>query len=470
MFVRKVLSMNKKLIGTVATIVSTAFTAQAAGFALYGASAKGMAMGGAVVGKAVDGSANFYNPATISDFTNTVITVGTGLEAPSANVDVTSGGTSYSGRMNPGAFWLPHAYVVQPLLWDFSFGLGLAPEYGLGTEYSDNWPLNWNTTETTVQGFVVNPNLAYRVTDDWSVSAGFRIFYMTFEQYSRPIAANNGQRVGQVKTHLEGDNDFSDFGWQVSTRYKILDNLSFGLMYRSYIDTRVRGDYRTQVQSYDYSAVPGIVKSTTPAVLASKGLPNMEPYYSMVAKEVDRQAREQIRNGVDAGAAKANGDAGADIRLPQSIVAGLNWDITDTVHAGGAVTWTRWSSMDRIDFDLEGGNKTTKLNWDDVFRFGLAASWDFYENWALMGSYVYDIDPCQTDMNVGSTMLPPGDRHIGAVGLAWQWHGFEIAACYGLILMSGRDQKFSDETGRVYEFSSSSGISHQIGLTISYFF
>ena len=54
----------------------------AAGFALYEGSARGNALGGGVMGRAVDASANFYNPATLSDLTNTVITVGMTTEHP----------------------------------------------------------------------------------------------------------------------------------------------------------------------------------------------------------------------------------------------------------------------------------------------------------------------------------------------------------------------------------------------------
>ena len=108
--------------------------------------------------RAVDGAANFYNPATISDFTNTVVSVGTGMEFPRMSARIDGHGAS---KMNPGAFLLPHAYIVQPLPWDFTFGLGFAPEFGLGTHYADGWGLNWNTTETTVEGLVINPNLAY---------------------------------------------------------------------------------------------------------------------------------------------------------------------------------------------------------------------------------------------------------------------------------------------------------------------
>ena len=97
--------MNKMVCGlAAAALFATATTASGAGFALYEGSAKGVAWGGAVMGRAVDGSANFYNPATISDFTNTVVSVGSGIEIPRASVRVDGKG---AGHMDPGLFFLP---------------------------------------------------------------------------------------------------------------------------------------------------------------------------------------------------------------------------------------------------------------------------------------------------------------------------------------------------------------------------
>ena len=460
--------MNSRLFGVLAMTLTGAVSAQAAGFALYGASAKGMAMGGALVGKAADASANFYNPATLSDFTNTVVTAGLCLEIPRANVKVHdfSNERLYKGRLNPGCFYLPHLYVAQPLPAGFTFGLGLAPEFGLGSEYCESWPLNWNSTKTTVEGFVVNPNLAYQITDDWSVSAGLRFLYITFEQAKHPIAAKEGHRVGQLDTNLVGDNGFGDWGWQLSTRYKITESLSAGLMYRSYIDTRVRGHYNTSVRSYDYTLAPGLAQ----AGLMEHGLMPGSPYFDAMYPAALEQAREGIRDGVAAAARRNNGRAGANIRLPQSISAGLNWDVTETIHVAPALTWTHWSTISGIAFGLEGDDQYVPLNWKDVYRGTIAGAWDFAENWTLMGSYVYDIDPCQTDLNVGSTMLPAGSRHLLTAGLAWHWRNFELSACYGLILMSGRGQNYSDDAGNLYHFSTTAGRSHQVGVSLSYYF
>ena len=126
--------------------------------------------------------------------------------------------------------------------------------------------------------------------------------------------------------------------------------------------------------------------------------------------------------------------------------------------------------MDSLLFRLEGGDKTTSLEWDDVFRFSVGGAWDFAEDWSLIGSYCYDMDPCSTKTNTGSTMLPPGDRHIINGGLAWTWGNLEIAACYGLVIMCSESQSFTDATGRTSRFSTHNGLSHQIGLTLTYTF
>lgn len=419
--------------------------ANAAGFALYEGSAEGVALGGAVMGRAIDASANFYNPATIDDFTNSVITVGTIMEIPQAIARVNG---HSGGRIRPGGFLLPHAYVVQPLGYGFTFGLGFAPEYGLGSKFRDFWPMRWNTTETTVEGFVVNPNLTYAITPDWSVSAGLRILSFTFDQRLDPYAAQGGTRYGQLHSHLKGDNDFSDFGWQLSTRYRITSTLAAGLMYHSYIDTTVKGDANTHVTDYDYSSIPSYLRAT--------------PYYGIY--------RSKIQSSVDSATRAVDGSASADIRLPQSVTFGLNWDALKTLHFGGATTWTRWSSMDALDFRMPGGTRSTALNWHDVFRFTLAGAWDFAEDWSLMASYVFDIDPCDKRPDIGSTMLPRGDRHIGSIGLSWRWHGFTVAACFGIVFMESEKQTFHDGLGNTYRFSAENGFSRQFGLSVSYAF
>lgn len=368
------------------------------------------------MGKAVDASANFYNPATLSDFTNTVITVGFVTEHPTADTIVNG---KPGRKMDPGCFMLPHFHLAQPLPYGFTFGLGFAPEFGLGTHYNPDWALNWNTYKTTVRGLTLTPNLSYNITEDWSVSAGFRLLYFDFDQYSYQYTGVGAYRG---KFHLKGDNSFSDWGWQVSTRYKITDSVSVGAMYKSYIDSTIKG-------------------------------------------------RATMSSPVAAVNRAASGTASADIRLPQSVSIGGNWDVTETVHLGTAVTWTEWSSMPAINFNLPVGRRPTRLRWDDVFRIGFGGAWDFHENFSLLGSYVYDMDPCCTKKDSGSTMLPPGDRHIGTVGLAWHYGPVDVTLSYGLVFMCSESVEYTHPATRRYvKFDTENGLSHAVGLSLTYVF
>lgn len=312
-----------------------------------------------------------------------------------------------STAMNPGVFWLPHFNVAVPLPADFTFGLGCWPEFGLGTAYDNNWELVSSSQETTIMSFTVNPNISYAITEKWSVGAGLRVLFFDFEQYSYPIP-------GKLRHRLKGDNRMSDMGWQIGTRYRLLDNLSFGVVYKSMINVNVEG-------SSD-----------------KKGLQN------------------------------ARVSAETDMDLPQSVTGGFNWDITDTVHLGGAVMWTEWSSIGELDFNLGGQHVPCVLNWKDTYRFTLAPSWDFAENWTWMGSYAFESD-CTCDQN--STMLPGSERHMLGTGLAWQClESLELALSYGLIIMEGKTSQATDAAGTLRHYKPHRGISHAVGLSLTYRF
>lgn len=394
--------MRKKRILTVVLAGFISWVGWSAGFGLYEPTTKAHALGGALLGRAVDASANFINPATLTDLTNITVSVGFVTEHPRAQMKVDG---HHATSMDPGAFMLPHLQAAVPLPWDFTFGLGLMPEYGLGSEYTRDWALVANSHDTTVISFTLNPNLAWRVTPDWSVAAGFRVLFFDFEQHSYPMP--------RVKQRLKGDNGFADWGWQIGTKYDLLENLALGVVYKSHTDVRVKGTSRMTV-----------------------------PYAT-------------------------NGDAATVLDLPQSVTAGLNWDVTSAWHLGFAAAWTQWSSVDTLDFNLNGIHKPIGLRWRDTWRVGVAPSWDFARDWTAMCSYAFETD-CSGHQD--STMLPASDRHMLAAGLAWRITPcLELAASYGVILMHGRE---SDCTvnGVAHRYTPHRGICHSAGLTLTYSF
>ena len=424
------------VMGVCPQIIGVCPQALASGFGLYEASAKTYALGGAVMGKAVDASANFHNPATLTDLTNVTVSLGFMTEHPRGRMKVDSAGGGSGGgnyyHMDPGTFVLPSLQMAIPLPWDFSFGLSIMPEYGLGSAYDESWALSNNSKETTVTSFTINPNIAYKITDKWSVAGGLRFLYFDFEQYSNPWAYTmvGGRQfcLGRLNNRLKGDNSMKDFGYQIGTKYDIFDNFSVGAVYKSQTLVHVNGKSETSLRE------PGVLG-------AAYGV----------------QAADTI-----------NGPADTELMLPQSVTGGFNWDITDTVHLGGMVGWTEWSSVDVLDFNLNGTHKDINLNWGDTWRFGIAPSWDFAEDWTLLASYVFETD-CTCDQE--STMLPGSKRHMISLGLDWRVDDhWSCCLTYGMILMDGQMSQARGEYNELWNYEAHRAISHAAGFTVTYQF
>ena len=404
--------MKKSL--TFVGVALAAFAAFASGFALYEPTAIGTSYGGALLGKGLDGSANSINPATLDDITNLTVQIGFVTEHPRGRIKINS---QRAEAMDPGFFVLPHFQVVAPALWGFTFGLGVTPDYGLGTRYTHDSLMTWSSKKTTIEGFVVNPNLSYRITDDWSIGGGARLLFFDFDQYSYPFTyLPPASPLYNTRTHLHGNNGLSSCGWQIGTRYKVLDNLSVGVVYKSKIDTRVKG-----------------------------------------------HANTYLPTGIIGGAASANLD------IPQSIAAGVNWDITSNWHLGTMVSWTDWSGLDKIVFKLPTGINPVKLNWKDTWRVGIAPSWDFAQDWTAVVSYVYDTNACAYDQ--ASTMLPPGDRQIFSSGVSYRLtKNLQIDVTYGIVVMGCKSMHMRDPLGNAYRLECRHGLSHAAGCTLTYRF
>lgn len=385
-------------------------SAVAAGFGLYEASARGNAMGGGLVGSTGgDASANYYNPANLTESTNISVMVGVSLINPFC--DVTVDGYRQQ-KMNAGWFPPPHAYVAAPITEDLVFGFGTYCEYGLGTKYDNDWDLKWDTTETTIEQFTFNPNIAYKITEDWSVAFGARMSYITFENYKSPDLGADFGFPGMFygRSHLEGD-DFN-CGYMLATQYKVTDDLDVGIVYRSRINHRIEGDF-------------------------------------------DLNSRPMNMN--------ISGDASAKLVLPASVTMGANYDFTEKFRGGAALTWTEWSTINHIDFNIP-IPRTQELNWHDAWRVGFGFEYDFTEAFCGRIGYSYDWDP-SADAH-GTTMLPPGDRHIVGFGIGYRiFDDWRIDLGYNFIMMESETRMVEG-----HRFECDNSYSHIASASVSYSF
>ena len=135
------------------------------GFALYEAGARSSALAGAVVARADDLSAIFYQPrgprptSGLSDHGRLLVHYSPGRNRHS------SGGVDTRTLMDSQVSAVPHffaSYQVAERVW---LGLGVNSPFGLGIQYNDNWPGSANVTKAAIQTLNLNPTVAVKVTD-----------------------------------------------------------------------------------------------------------------------------------------------------------------------------------------------------------------------------------------------------------------------------------------------------------------
>jgi len=375
-----------------------------AGFGLYEASARGNAMGGALVGATGDASANYYNPANLTALAGTYTLFGATAVHPTLHI--TAGGDKE--HLDAGWFAPPHAYLSHQVADDWFVGMGLYSEFGLGTRYDRDWDLNWSSTETHLETLTINPNLACKVTDRLSLAAGLRVMWLDFESRKTPYSnAQIGSLpypypplpvYGNMRTRIQGDS--WGYGYVLALSYKLTDTLDAGFVYRSAVRQTVKGDI--EVASDAHTTVP-----------------------------ID------IPNPLPSGNASARGE----IELPPSWTAGLNYRPVERLNLGLAAIYTEWSSYDDLTMTfgptLSNSNKlrssSEEKNWNDVWRLSAGAEYLLTERWSLQCGYVYDFDPISQSHT--DTMLPPGDRHIVSVGAGYAVGSWTVNASYGLIIL-----------------------------------
>ena len=368
-----------------ALAASAAATAFGSGFGLYEMDAHSTAMAGHVYGRPKNASAVYYNPGAMNSLTGTVVTVGATILNPRADARVDM---KHDTRMNPGWLAYPNVFVTQELPWGFHFGFGAFGDFGLASAYNNHWELKHDSTESLLEGYTFQGVISYDITDRWSFGIGPRFTYVNFETRMKRDFAFVDQMYlaqsmgylhaparGKNKLKIKADNeDDIGVGLAAGTSYRVTDDFSVGVMYRSRVKTKLKGSAR------------------------------------WTGSDVDHH-----RNDLD-----------ETIQLPAQISAGFNWDNAlwlKDFHLGASISWIEWSKISALRFDVYNPisrnveKDELKMDWRNTYRTGFGMGYDVTDNWAVLAGYTYDWDPCRNKLGYAHSMLPVGDRHIVSSGV-----------------------------------------------------
>lgn len=368
------MKMTMKAAAAAVMAVCAASAAHAAGFMLTEQSAG--ALGRAYAGVGVDGtdiSGVYYNPATMTLHPGTSIQAGfvaVGLDLAYEGND----GSTENGQYNTQA--IPHGYISHQLTDNMWIGLAMTVPFGMGTEYDDNWPLAYKGISAEVLTFDFNPNVAWKVSDKLSLGAGISIQYASADLKMQDLISNEMPDLGTANGEVDADS--IAWGFNVGLMWSPLDNLRFGLSYRSRINHNADGDF-----TFSNPKGPGASHVPTDAF-----------------------------------------DATATISTPAWAMATAAWDVNDLLSLYATFRWTDWSSFDTLDIkspalESKGGVKTVENHWQDTYLFSVGADLRFTNWWTFRAGIGYETSPID-DPKYRTAIIPDADRWWFALGSSFQ--------------------------------------------------
>lgn len=385
----------KVALSAIAVAAAFASTAHAAGFMLTEQSAG--ALGRAYAGAGVDGtdlSGVYYNPATMVLHKGTAIQmgfVGIGL-----NLDyVGEKGETANGRNKSQA--IPHGYIVHQINDKAWFGLSMTVPFGMGTEYDNDWAGNEHGISATILTFDLNPNFAFKLSEKFSVGFGASIQYASADLKIRKditneangiLAAFKKDPVDKASVRSEIDADSIAWGWNVGMMWSPLENLRFGVSYRSKITHDAEGDLSIDQLSLssDSPELSQIVGGT---------LSQLGAYGDMTGA--------------------------ATVTAPAWAMASVAWDVNDLVSLYGTFRWTDWSSFDELKIDGDGQTVSSIPNkWRDTYLGSLGMDLRLTDWWTLRGGIAYESSPI-ANPQYRTAIIPDADRWWFAIGSSFKW-------------------------------------------------
>lgn len=247
---------TKSALAVAVAIIST--QAWSAGFQLNEFSSSGLGRAYSGEGAIADDAGNASrNPALIMMFDRPSFSAGAVYIDPDVNI---SGKSPYTGRSTDAdniapTAWVPNAHFVMPINEQFGWGASVTSNYGLATEFNDNYIVGEYGGKTDLKTVNLNLSGAYRLNDSWSFGVGFNAVYADakIERYSGEQTAAL-PKVSQKIASLKGDE--WGYGWNAGILYELDKNNRYGLTYRSEVKIDFDGDYKSGIRT-QANALPG---------------------------------------------------------------------------------------------------------------------------------------------------------------------------------------------------------------------
>lgn len=326
--------MGKQLrCGIIAAALGVPTFAQAGGLYLYEVGTSDLGFAGAgTAARAEDASTVYANPAGMTRLSGNQLVVGGQMLY--GKVEYELDGTGLLGAGDPGNVigWLPggslfYSHSISDRL---KLGVGVYGNFGLALDFGDNWAGSNLVDNTALMAMTIQPTLAYRIDDQWSLGAGLTANYGYFKLERVALIGGGNQK--------EKDTDWQ-YGGRLGVMYEPSKGTRFGMVWTSKVE-------------YDFD-----VTATVPGILP--GRTHTFP-------------------------------VGASVNAPQQAMASAYHKLNDRWAITGNLGWQDWSRFSQNSIETNAGTATSSLKLQDTWHVAFGGQYQYNANTKINAGIAYD--------------------------------------------------------------------------------
>ena len=343
-------------------------SARAAGLSLYetGAPDLGTAQAGQAA-LAADASTAGADPAGMTYLDRTQLLIGAGALLPAINFNVGhETTTSGTGGGNAGVFFPEgSSFFVYRLSDRIRLGIAAGSSFGLAVDYSKQWAGRYYLTRSSLLTGQINPSIAYRVNDWFSVGAGFSI--VVGQLFNQANVNNVLPRFTQGRVSFES--------WSVEPQGNV------GFMFQPTPKLRAGITYQSPV---DFTF-------------------GFNPHTSGLGPGLTAALRRSGLLG-----AKAN----VGVTIPQQVMASVLYQLTPKLAVVGDLGWQNWSQFGQTTLGISAQNQhniAVDLNYSDTIHTAIGAQYQLTRKLLYSAGFAYDSSPVS---EANRTPSLPLDRQL----------------------------------------------------------
>lgn len=365
--------------------------AMAAGFQINEISPalQGSATAGAAAAQN-DVTAMFTNPATLGSLDDNQLYVGASAILPVVHMN---GATAGHGLSSPGS---PNsAYIMTPVDGDTSqnniahsavvpagyfgwkinnnliAGLAITAPFGLSTYYDSSSALRYIAQDSSIETVNVNPVLALKINDMWSIGAGVQA------QYANAHFSNYNGLAPTFPTSLTGG------GWGYG--------YNMGFTFNPFKTTHVGVGYRSQI---------------------TEDLNGSGRQYTITGPTFDPINTGFLYNSYT--------KVDTSVKTPAVLTMSIAQDINDwTVKASAQLNF--WKCFNQLDVNMPDAyitNSTINTKWSNSWLYALGADYRVSPKWTLRAGVAYDETPTHDEYR--DPRIPDSNRIWATTGFSYK--------------------------------------------------